>query len=310
MKPAATRTRNRQPQVSQVKKATAAELYQLGVEIAIIVLLALWTIYVYFLKSDIDSCWWDRNQNSKERYFSLTTNILFFTSVCTMIFCFFQLAIWNPAHDKSQKHPHSFTTSNLFNIFTTLVWYLVTYAICILGKEILDDKNCSHTRNSISGHYTFHIYYFLSLPYVYLSVKAYQAIEIVPTKSKGWFHSNRETILILTFAVFAISTSTTLMRTLIYGYHSIRQIFYGALLALVSHYFSIICRPYFSKYPLAASGLISFTLASLIYHSLEYGPFPLYSYEKVAYFIAWAGMMHFAWAHQKAINLTQKQKSQ
>lgn len=291
-------TRNNLP--TKKPRASAAELYIYGVEIAIVVLLAVWILYAYFYEHIIDVCWADRTKNPKDIYFTLTTNILFFTSVCTMILCFIQLAIWNPEASKS-KVSHSFTTENLFSIFTTLVWFLVTYAVCLLGKEILDDKNCSHTKNSVSGHYTFHVYYFLTLPYVYLSIKTYQAVDFVPPKSSvkgaGWYFKYQEMILIITFAVFAISTSTTLIRTLLYGYHSVRQIFYGAFLAVVSHYFSVVCRPTFIQHPLKATAGLSFILAFSIYnHTSTYGPFPLYTYEKVAYGLAWAGMVRYAWA--------------
>lgn len=291
---------------TQIKQpALLNNIYSHSLEVFIGGLLFIWVILINLYHPSVDLCWSDRNRNNDSVYFSLTTRILFGTSVGSMILCFTQVAFWHPPSGRSRI----FTVDNLFGIFSTLVWFLMTYTICLLGKEMLEDFNCSHTKNSISGHYTFHVYYFLTIPHIYLGVKTYKDAESnnnnntnknitkrVTKTNLSWFAKNRESIMIATFIIYTISTSLTLSRTLLYGYHSLRQVFYGTLLAVVSNYLSVLFRPTSMRYPVLSSSIISFVLAVLIYNQItSYGPIPLLLYEKAAYALAWVGMLWFAW---------------
>jgi len=286
-----------------------------------------WALFSYFHKASLDLCWSDRSQNHGIKHFTLITKFLFNTSVVTMLLGFLQVALWAPPSGVKSR---IFNVHNLFGITFTLIWYIVTYMFCLLGKEILADTTCSHSKNSVSGHYAFHVYYFLALPYAYISVKTYEAVEdaeeakkLKPKerkKTNGWIDFdqrtislfgrslNRELAMIVTFVIFTISTSLTLFRTLIYGYHSVRQIFYGALLAVISHYVSMRLRPYANMFPLHIAAFITVALLVLTSVVSSYGPVPLDFGEKLAYGASWLGMVYCSWEKYRHMRAGKKKR--
>jgi len=308
------------------KNGISLEMYVVAVEVLIAVVALSGALFWYFRSPSLDVCWWDRSQNHSNPYFSLTSKILFNTSVLALILCFIQVAIWSPPFGEVSK---GFSVDNLFGISFTFIWFIVTYLFCLIGKELLADQTCSTTKNSISGHYTFHVYYFLALPYAYLSVKTYQVVEeaerkvpkpLPPASARtGWLRFDRTTIsffgftvdrekaIIFTFAVFAITTSLTLSRTLIYGFHSLRQIFYGTVLALISQYISTRLRPLGNKYPLHLAASITASLVVLTVVVTSFSHIPLDFAEKTIYTLSWVGMVYYAWRkHQNIMRAKKK----
>jgi len=304
------------------------ELYQYVVLLLLFSVLVIWALLHFFSDATfLDVCWWDRSLNESTKNFSLITKVLFNTSTFCMLLFFLQVAAWRPPFGTNTK---LFTINNLFGITFTLIWYVVTYLICLCGKEILADYRCGARSNSISGHYTFHVYYFLALPYAYLSVVTYEVVEAkkddktkkirLPRKNpSAWFSHNEKNFYIfgiavsrilaltLTFAVFAITATLTLTRTLLYGYHSVRQILYGVILGIVSNYTAFLLRRHVgASQPLYLAGATTGALLLLSLIVLSYGPIPLEPGEKFAYGAAWLGMLYCSW--EKHRHITRKKK--
>jgi len=218
--------------------------FKVGVRL-IFIFLILWTILaMYFDESSLDTCSTDRKLHLQSGFFRQTTRMLFYFTVSMLVFFIMQILSWAPFTTVMLKKSLQINYSS-FTIAFTILWYCMTYTICFIVKHILDDQNCSSHPNSVSGHYTFHIYYLLSLPYLYMTLAEYQisTSKVINSKNKRDDNSlvqvfrNGPSVhtLAMTYVLFVVSAVLTLTRTWTFGFHSLRQILYGTLLALISH---------------------------------------------------------------------------
>jgi hypothetical protein len=130
--------------------------------------------------------------------------------------------------------------SVLIDCLATVLWYQSSYGVLWTLKFVLNDRTCSEFANSVSGHYNLYIFAGISL--FFLAVKsrrnAWQLEHYVNRKLLRHMSMFKLTLsaycviaCALTFAFLAVLSS---WRTWTYGYHSLRQIAYGSLFAIVN----------------------------------------------------------------------------
>lgn len=221
----------------------------------------------------LDSCIVDTKLNPislKQVFFSS-----FHLSTATLVFCVGSLAlmcIWpmqsksnsNSASNSASAEESSKPISPLFHwnplqsyhSIYALVWYYVSYALCISLKHYFDDIACSSHPNSVSGHFNF--YLFASLTLTHLLVLALDTSAIHPPVSSSSassasqkrhssisqaiasfyshsFYRKHFLLYCITCICFFITAAIQLYRTYFYGFHSLRQIIYGSTLGLLSY---------------------------------------------------------------------------
>ncbi|EGC36433.1 hypothetical protein DICPUDRAFT_151122 [Dictyostelium purpureum] len=110
---------------------------------------------------NIDYCAKDRLFDKREK--SIFHHLYLFISFGCVLLIAFQIIFWNPLKFK-------FNFKSLFLILHSFLWYGATYCICFLLKRILDDKTCNKSHNSVSGHFLFHTFYLIAVPYWFLTV--------------------------------------------------------------------------------------------------------------------------------------------
>jgi len=124
-----------------------------------------------------------------------------------------------------------------------MIWYSCTYSICFALKYILQDTRCYGLPNSVSGHYTFHVFYILSTLYLIVRTKRKSQqfqnylslaflLRIIYQRNKLKLGTR---VLVFLLVLLIVSSTFTLFRTLALGYHTPRQIYYGILLSVLSH---------------------------------------------------------------------------
>jgi len=145
------------------------------------------------------------------------------------------------------------------------------YCILDILKDTIGDQKCSKHANSISGHFSFHVFYFLSLQFLMVRLKR------DPTNLNNYFGLSghlhkllkvraRTKGLLLTFFIFTLSSFWTLTRTWYFGFHSQGQIINGILFGLLSHGILSLCLT--ERNITNATGLI---IALALFHALAMG---------------------------------------
>ncbi|KAM9960895.1 hypothetical protein ACTFIW_010053 [Dictyostelium discoideum] len=121
---------------------------------------------------NIDYCARERIYESKGVSTQFFHHFHLITSFACVILIGLQLAFWNPLKLNSQRigGRFRFNDRSVFLLLFTLLWYGSTYCLCYLLKRILDDKTCNRTHNSVSGHFLFHSFYFIAIPYWVLTI--------------------------------------------------------------------------------------------------------------------------------------------
>jgi len=273
--------------------------------------LMLWTVVaIYFEQSD--TCYIENTIYRKDSTFKLISSFLFYSSVVMMVFFLVQLIVWAPPASTKTERRYPKLLQNAFSVSVTLLWYVITFFICVLGKIALKDHACAAHPNSISGHYTFHIYYLLALPHLYFTIVyseftlAKKAIENPKkeqikerrrssTATKGF---NVNNILLITYLIFVITTMGTLSRTWLFGFHTLRQILYGSVLATLSHYIAVVLQAIAlqdKKGPLILTTIITIGLVVLGYLTMCYSVFPLSSVEVYMSLVTWGILVYYSW---------------
>eukprot|EP00667_Euglena_gracilis_P016238 EG_transcript_16973 len=108
-------------------------------------------------------------------------------------------------------------------ISSTILWYYASFAVVKVLKHVLDDRSCSKHANSVSGHANLFAFLFLSLP-------ALRYMRPPPLPS-----GRQELRWLLCYLLLVALGVWQLWRTYFWGYHSLRQLVYGAGLGLISH---------------------------------------------------------------------------
>ncbi|KAN0043378.1 hypothetical protein ACTA71_011030 [Dictyostelium dimigraforme] len=224
---------------------------------------------------NIDYCAKERIYESKEVSTQFFHHFHLITSFACVILIALQLAFWNPLKLNSKRigKRFRFNDRSVFLLLFTLLWYGATYCLCYLLKRILDDKTCNRTHNSVSGHFLFHSFYFIAIPYWFLTIgrlhnkqmkeaeksssstskssnnqkspKQKISKDRIPTMEprhelrliKRLLTENIATFLmIILYGLYTYSSYVNLDKTWVDGFHSLRQILYGLILSFLSLY--------------------------------------------------------------------------
>ncbi|PRP77834.1 rap guanine nucleotide exchange factor 1-like [Planoprotostelium fungivorum] len=218
-----------------------------------------------------------------------TSSIIFgSTQLCVLLY-FICISIYQPevTRDilyKEEKVKIRVNWDSQFVVSYTIVWYICTYCLCYSFKEILGDYKCSRHANSVSGHYCYHIFYMLSVAYLTVRLERnpqvlsgyYQSHgRILSMFSRSMRPSHRMISLFLT-VIYACSLFT-LSQTYLFGYHTPKQIFYGSLLAVLSHSTLIYllergCKGHPNLLPLAliVKFIFCFSFVSIVTHEIPF----------------------------------------
>jgi len=176
----------------------------------------------------------------------MISSIIFGWTQIAILILFLLMSVISPSSQASigKKSNYTFQINwdSVFVVSYTVVWYICTYCLCYAFKQILDDRLCSGHPNSVSGHYCYHLFYLLSISY--LTVRMERNPQVTYTHVQNHrrifdFFSktvrpSTKVISVFVFMIFACSFFT-LSQTYLFGYHTLRQIFYGCILAIASH---------------------------------------------------------------------------
>ncbi|KAF2072714.1 hypothetical protein CYY_005974 [Polysphondylium violaceum] len=224
------------------------------------------TLYSQFFKN-IDYCAVDRvYSGDKWRHLHLML------SFGCVLFCGLQFVFWSPLKPRSLKAKFQFNGRSLFFILYTLLWYGATYCLCTYLKVSLGDLTCNKHSNSVSGHFLFHSFYLLIIPYWFLTMgrihnkqqllspsshpdhqkktsKRQQQQQSSSSTKRAVRESSRNElvllkrllvenpttiVLLITYLLYVYSSYINLDKTWVHGFHSPRQILYGLLLSFSS----------------------------------------------------------------------------
>jgi len=189
-----------------------------------------------------------------------------------VLFCGLQFVFWSPLKPRSLKAKFQFNGRSLFFILYTLLWYGATYCLCTYLKTSLGDLTCNKHSNSVSGHFLFHSFYLIIIPYWFLTMgrinNKQQLLSPLShpddpkNKLKQQSNNNKNNnskqkveessrnellllkrllienpttiVLVISYIAYIYSSYINLDKTWIHGYHSPRQILYGLLLSFSS----------------------------------------------------------------------------
>jgi len=195
-----------------------------------------------------DSCAFDRFENPHNPWQKAISSSLSYLTFFSLYFALAQTIVWPASKLGGCEGKFAINWHALFGASYAVVWYMSSYWLCHFLKTVLEDKTCSTHYNSVSGHYNFHLFFMFTFPW--LLVRLRRDPRILP----HFFHPNiyrkqlqaviagkhphpRRLLLIYgTYGVFVLTSIAILARTWILGFHSVRQIAYGVLLALLSHW--------------------------------------------------------------------------
>lgn len=116
----------------------------------------------------------------------------------------------------------------IFHVLFAVAWYYCSWILVGILKQIINDVNCGVHPNSVSGHYNFFTFSILSVLALKLKFDKEQHAACA-------FKWTRDLFFIIPYMVFVLLSVFILRDTYVLGYHSMRQILYGATLGLVSH---------------------------------------------------------------------------
>ncbi|EFA83648.1 hypothetical protein PPL_02714 [Heterostelium album PN500] len=185
------------------------------------------------LFANIDYCYRERVYNK-----SWTRHSYLFLSLFCIIISAVLLVIWKPfkpLNIKDKKY-----TRSIFYIGYTFLWYGATYCLCFIGKKLLNDNLCNDRKqNSVSGHFLFHTFFLLAIPYWFFAIGRFSYKDSVRTTSTQrnelqLVKNNLVIFMVIAYIGYIGASFVNLETTWSHGFHTIRQILYGTLLALIS----------------------------------------------------------------------------
>ncbi|KAK4527083.1 hypothetical protein GAYE_SCF34G5005 [Galdieria yellowstonensis] len=173
----------------------------------------------------------------------------------------------------------------IFLVSFLSLWFHLTYWFLLLLKGWLDDATCSFGRflgqpNSVSGHYCYFTYCFLSLLTLF-QVKLGDGKPRKKQLESTWLHILDNYVLKLLLSLFVLGGIVTVYRTFFHGYHSLRQVLYGISLGCLSHsLMETILWEYFltGRHVSLILGLLAVLSPNLLFFCTLLWPFPVYGY--------------------------------
>lgn len=123
----------------------------------------------------------------------------------------------------------------MFHVLAAVAWYYCSWILVAILKQIINDTSCGRHPNSVSGHYNFFTFAILSVLFLKLKFDSEQSEE----GNRSGRRADRVTLMSAVFGIFYVlfiaGSMLSLWDTYFLGYHSLRQVVYGATLGLVSH---------------------------------------------------------------------------
>ncbi|KAL6059714.1 hypothetical protein QOT17_014024 [Balamuthia mandrillaris] len=198
-----------------------------------------------------DTCLHDRAQSDStilyqtHRFFS---KIVFGTSIALLVSFLLILAFWSEERSATPQFykPRFQTNWHAFFICCySALWYGATYGIILVLKRVLGDFTCGQSPNSISGHFSFFLFYSAQLLYLaFASLPLHSPSSSSSTSSLADLKrsllspnssfSFKLLLLSLDYLTFLCFGLFTVSQTLGWGYHTPRQALYGVLSGLLS----------------------------------------------------------------------------
>ncbi|GAM27345.1 hypothetical protein SAMD00019534_105200, partial [Acytostelium subglobosum LB1] len=222
-----------------------------------IIALVLQTIIFNFI-SDIDYC-------ARERVYdkSWHRHIYLIASTTFAAACFILIVMWRPFKLTVGLTPVQQYFRSCFYAMYIVLWYTATYCVCVFGKEILNDKMCnSEKHNSVSGHFLFHTFFAVSIPFLFFSIgrlsykdsllhQLQQQQQPQPNQTSHQLEAQRQRnefvyikslftssklvpLIVVCYIAYLVTSVINMQMTWSHGYHSPRQISYGSILSLLS----------------------------------------------------------------------------
>jgi len=188
----------------------------------------------------IDECHYDRfNETLQQRHHvSVVPKLLFWSTIVCFIMLGVRAYFTLPQQvDKKGSSRGDVKPQDLvFYLGTGTTFYSITYCVSKVIEYFLNDVACSrHSNNGISGHYLFHVYFLLLFFYLAGFVGSGGAVGEVRVEKRGEGLS-KDLVFVVVFGAATCLSTLTLVETWLGGFHSPRQILYGVLLSLVSHF--------------------------------------------------------------------------
>jgi len=221
--------------------------YKVGILLlsaAVLALIIQWTCLAAYSNStfgQIDRCYYDRYNDTQHQRPGLLPKFLFWSTIICFVLLSVRAHLNPPAEDLKKKKDDSLDDHYLqdlvFYLGTGTTFYSVTYCLSKVIEYFLDDTICSRHLNGISGHYLFHLYFvflFFYLRGFFHHFSTLATTNLTFSKVLNTFLEDVAYVILLGAAAFF--SLITLSWTLLGGFHSPRQILYGILLSLLSHY--------------------------------------------------------------------------
>jgi len=129
----------------------------------------------------------------------------------------------------------------IFLVSLSFLWWLATYTGTEIFQMLLDDRTCHrhHRLNSVSGHYLFFTFWGLNSLWLCRFVSPLRVDN--PFKLEFWrtFIESKTVLKYIAYLamIFLAAGTITIARTWLFGYHTLRQVLYGALGGVASQYF-------------------------------------------------------------------------
>lgn len=176
-----------------------------------------------------DTCTITREERPK------TQKLLFKTATILILLCFG--ITWYNEHCRTvNRNGNSLIKNNsLYLLVYMASWYHVSWGFVVFLKRYLNDVTCNIHENSVSGHYHFFVFSILTIPFVFFFMK--HQVYSIRENEQGL--RIREISFYVLYALLFIISMFSMLETYQNGYHSLRQILYGTILAVVSHFLFI-----------------------------------------------------------------------
>jgi hypothetical protein len=114
-----------------------------------------------------NACYIDRfAPNTMIPYTSIAEWVWKLTQAC-IVALMLQLCLWR---DTDVFFPFELNWETTFVTSYVSLWYAGCYAVLFTLKTFLNDFTCAKHANSISGHYSFHVFYGLTMIYTIVSI--------------------------------------------------------------------------------------------------------------------------------------------
>jgi hypothetical protein len=175
------------------------------------------------------------------------SKLSFTISIAALLTCLALLSVFDlsaPLHSLTTRRFVRWHPKSMFLLAYTGLWWLGTYMSAHVIDMIINDRLCSRheSLNGISGHLTFFSFWVLTLAWFV----RYNTANVTKHDVEHFFdprlylHALRSrtllSVLTAVYLAFATMSAAVVSHTWLGGYHSLRQMLIGALLACGSHW--------------------------------------------------------------------------